>query len=178
MTVIEKIIGYASWYHGQKEKRGPKGEQNQGFLDPAFEKEMKTTGWYPSGAWCMFFVILIWKKVFKDDAIALASILKTFNGSAKQTADRVIKEGYWETGHLPEPGAIAIFLNGKGPFGHAAIVKRSDFKNNTMWNVEANTNGEGSREGELVNANKPRTIKRAYTPTGLNIYIYIYPRKK
>lgn len=178
MTIVDKIIAFASWYDGRKEKRGKNGEQNQGFYDADFEKEMKSVGWYVGGAWCMFFVILIWIKAFAGDIKSLASIRKTFNGSAKQTADRVIKEGYFETGLVPEPGAIGIFLKGYGSAGHAVIVKTTDFKNNTMYNVEANTNGEGSREGELVNANKSRTIKREFTPTGLNIYIYIYPRLK
>ncbi|RYY09100.1 MAG: CHAP domain-containing protein, partial [Chitinophagaceae bacterium] len=125
-----------------------------------------------------FFVLLIWKKVFRKDTEALASILKTFNGSAKQTADRVKKEGYFETGTEPEPGAICIWLNGNGPAGHAGIVKSTSKKTNTMYNVEGNTNGAGSREGDRVNANKPRTIKREFQPNGLNVYLYIYPRKK
>lgn len=172
MNTVQKLIAYASWYDGRKEKKG-----NSGFENEAFEKEMKTTGWYLGAAWCMFFVILIWKKVFKEDKEAYASILKTFNGSAKQTADRVKKEGYWETGDEPEPGAICIWLLGNGPSGHAAIVKSKDLKTNTMYNVEGNTNGAGSREGEVVNANKARTIKRPFQAKGLNVYLYIYPRK-
>lgn len=173
MMVVEKIIAFASWYDGKKEKKG-----NTGFEDEAFEKEMKSVGWYVKAAWCMFFVLLIWIKVFWDDKEALASIRKTFNGSAKQTADNVVKAGYFETGQDPEPGAICIFLLGKGPSGHAAIVKKADLKTNTMYNVEGNTNGAGSREGDRVNADKPRTINRPYKADGLNVYLYIYPRKK
>lgn len=173
MNIVEKIIAFASWYDGYKEKKG-----NSAFEDASFEKEMKAVGWYVGAPWCMFFVLLIWKKVFRTDAEALASILKTFNGSAKQTADNVKKAGYFETGTEPEAGAICIFLLGNGPSGHAAIVKTVSKKTNTMYNVEGNTNGAGSREGEVVNANKPRTIKRDFQPAGLNPYLFIYPRKK
>lgn len=173
MNVVEKIIAFASWYDGYSEKKG-----NSGFADASFEAEMKSVGWYKGAPWCMFFVFLIWKKVFRNDVDALKSILKTFNGSAKQTADRVKKDGYFETGDTPEPGAICIFLLGNGPSGHAAIVKTVEKKNNTMYDIEGNTNGFGSRDGEVVNANKPRTIKRDFQPAGLNPYLYIYPRKK
>lgn len=173
MTIVETILAYASWYDGYKEKKG-----NSGFENADFEIEMKSVGWYFGAPWCMFFVFLIWKKVFRKDAEALASILKTFNGSAKQTADRVKKEGYFETGTTPEAGAICIWLLGNGPSGHAGIVKKVEAKNNTMYNVEGNTNNAGNREGEVVNANKPRTIKRDFQPKGLNVYLYIYPRKK
>lgn len=173
MTTVEKIIAFASWYDGRKEKKG-----NTGFEDSFFEKEMLSAGWYLNAPWCMFFVLMIWKKVFKADVEALASILKTFNGSAKQTADNVKKAGYFETGLIPKAGAICIFLLGNGPPGHAAMVKKVDLKNNTMCNIEGNTNGAGSREGELVNADKPRTIKRDFQPNGLNVYLYIYPIKK
>jgi len=173
MNVVQTIIAYASWYDGQKEKKG-----NAGFIDPAFEKEMRSAGWYKGGPWCAFFVLMIFKKVFKALPEFYAAIVGSFNGSAKQTADNVIKSGILETGDIPEPGAICVFLLGNGPSGHEVIVKTVDFKNNTMYCIEGNTNGAGSREGEVVNANKPRTIKRPFQPNGLNVYKYIYPRLK
>lgn len=170
MTIVAKIVSYAKWYDGRKEKKG-----NKGFEDAAFEKEMKSAGWYLGAPWCMFFVLLIWRKVFVGDTRYL---LKGFNGSAKQTADNVVKAGLLATGHVPEVGALAIYLLGKGPQGHAAIVGEVDIPGNTIINIEGNTNGFGSRDGEVVNANKPRTINRDFKAAGLNIYLYIYPRLK
>lgn len=173
MEVVEKIIAFASWYDGRKEKKG-----NSGFVVPEFEAEMIKAGWYKGAAWCMFFVILIWRKVFINEPTFYSKIVRQFNGSAKQTADRVVAAGDFETGQDPEPGAICIFLHGHGPAGHAAIVKSVVKKQNTMYNIEGNTNSAGSREGDSVNANKPRTIKRDFRSDGLNVYLYIYPRLK
>lgn len=173
MNFIEKIISYASWYDGRKEKKG-----NQGWEDAAFEKEMKSAGWYLGAAWCAFFVKMIFKKVFTNEPTLYGPVNRQFNGSAKQTADNVVKAGDLETGDIPEPGCVVVWLLGNGPSGHEAIVKSVDLKNNTMYCIEGNTNGAGSREGDRVNANKPRTIKRAFQPNGLNVYKYIYPRLK
>lgn len=173
MTIPQTIIAYAAWYNGRKERPG-----NSGFYDANFEKEMLSAGWYKGAPWCMFFVIMIWKKVFKKDILILAAIINCFNGSAKQTADRTVKAGILETGQEPEEGAICIFLHGHGPSGHAAVVREVSKKTNTMFNIEANTNISGSREGEIVDARKARTIKRDFQPNGLNVYLYIYPRLK
>lgn len=173
MTIVEKIIAYASWYDGRKEKKG-----NTGWEDAKFEKEMVSAGWYLKAPWCAFFVKMILTKVFINEPTLYGPMLRQFNGSAKQSADNVIKAGNFETGNTPEPGAIVIFLLGNGPSGHMGIVKSVDLKNNTMYNIEGNTNGAGSREGEVVNAWKPRTIKRAFQANGLNVYKYIYPRLK
>lgn len=170
MTTVEKIISYASWYDGRKEKKG-----NAGFIDEDFEKEMKSAGWYKGAPWCAFFVLMILRKVFFGEDRGL---IAGFNGSAKQTADNVKKLELLETGTEPEPGAIVIWLLGKGPSGHVGIVTSVDKKNNVMYTIEGNTNGAGSREGEVVNANKARTIQRPFKADGLNVYLYIYPRKK
>lgn len=173
MTFVEKIIAYAEWYDGRKEKKG-----NGGFLDEKFEKEMRSAGWYVGGAWCAFFVIMILKKVLTNEPTLYGPLIRQFNGSAKQSADNVMKAGDFATGDVPERGAICVFLNGKGPSGHMVIVKSFDLKQNVMYCIEGNTNSSGSREGDSVNANKPRTIKRAFKENGLNVYKFIYPRLK
>jgi len=173
MDIVQTIIAYASWYHGKKEKKG-----NSGWEDPKFEKEMKSAGWYMGAPWCAFFVLMVLKKVFINEPKFFGPLTRQFNGSAKQTADNVIAAGDFETGDVPEEGCVVVWLLGHGPFGHVGIVKSIDFKSNTMYCIEGNTNGAGSREGDQVNANKPRTIKRDFQPNGLNVYKYIYPRLK
>lgn len=170
MNYAPTLISYARWYIGQKEKPG-----NSGFIDPKFEKEMKSAGWRLKDPWCATWVKMVVRKLFTGHL--LDSINSTFNASAKQTFDNVKKAGVFETGTVPEPGAICICLHGHGPAGHEYIVESVDFKNNTMATLEGNTNASGSREGDRV-ASKLRTIDRPFTPTGLNVYGYIYLREK
>jgi len=178
MTLAQRIIVYASWYKGKKEKKG-----NSGFEDPVFEKEMKGIGWYLQAAWCAFFTKLLGKKAIEDDSelmkdpAFLKAWLDQANGSAKQTFDRVKKAGFFETGSVPEAGCLVIWLLGDGPSGHAGIVESVNTKTNTMYTIEGNTNGSGSREGDQV-AGKPRTINREPAPGRLNVYGYIYLRRK
>jgi hypothetical protein len=170
MTNIEKAIAYASWYIGRKEKPG-----NSGFIDPEFEAEMKAAGWIRGNPWCATFGLLIVFKILVGKL--LVSAKKTFNASAKQTFDKTKAAGVLQTGTIPEPGAICIFLHGHGPAGHEGIVEAVNFKTNTMTLIEGNTNASGSREGDQV-ARKLRTITRPFTATGLNVYGYIYLREK
>ncbi|WP_316743430.1 CHAP domain-containing protein [Pedobacter antarcticus] len=170
MTATQKIIAYAEWYIGQLEKKG-----NSGFVDPKFEKEMIGAGWQKGDPWCASFVRMVALKVFTGEL--QAAVRSQFNASAKQTFDRVKKAGIFATGDQPEEGAIAVWLNGKGPAGHIGIVKTVNLKTNTMNTIEGNTNASGSREGDRVAA-KPRTIKRDFAPSGLNVYGYIYLRLK
>lgn len=164
------IISYARWYIGRLEKKG-----NAGFQDPKFEKEMADAGWRKGDAWCATFAKMVWRKAFNGDL--LTAINKSLNPGAKASADNMRKAGKLETGTVPEPGAIVIWQHGYGPAGHAGIVEKVDFKTNTMYCIEGNTNASGSREGDRVAA-KPRTITRPFTKDGLNVYLYIYPRLK
>lgn len=170
MNYAQKLIAYSKWYVGRKEKKG-----NSGFIDPKFEKEMISAGWYKGAAWCAFFVLMVVKKVLTGTLLAAA--IKQFNGSAKQTFDNVKKAGTFETGTEPEEGAICVWLHGNGPSGHMAIVEDPLKHVNTMGTIEGNTNDAGNREGEVV-AEKLRTIDRPFNPAGLNVYGYIYLREK
>jgi len=170
--IVENVIAFASWYIGRKEKKG-----NSGFEDPAFEKEMVKAGWRKGDPWCATFVRLIYLKVFIADQVLLSAVKSQFNASAKQTFDNAKRAGVFETGSVPEPGAVCVCLNGYGPAGHEFIVESVSFKTNTMSTIEGNTNASGSREGDRV-AGKLRTISRSFQSNGLNVYGYIYPRLK
>lgn len=163
----DAFIAYAKWYIGQMEKPG-----NSGFKDLGFEKEMVAAGWLKGDPWCATFMKMVFRKLFTGDL--LAAVNKQFNASAKQTADRVKAAGVFATGTVPVPGAVVLFLHGRGPSGHAGMVESVDLKSNTMYCIEGNTNASGSREGDRV-ARKPRTINRGFSADGLNVYLYIYP---
>lgn len=164
------IVSYARWYKGQKEKKG-----NAGFVDPAFEKEMVGAGFRKGDAWCATFGKMVWRKAF--DGELLASVNRNLNPGAKASADNMRKAGIFETGTVPEVGALVMFLHGHGPAGHEGIVSAVDIKKNAMSVVEGNTNASGSREGDQV-AEKLRTITRPFSKDGLNVYLYVYPRLK
>jgi hypothetical protein len=164
------FVSYARWYIGQFEK-----PSNSGFKDPAFEKEMVAAGWLKGDAWCATFAKMVFRKLFTGELLTIVN--RQFNAGAKLSANNAKKSGVFETGTVPEPGAIVYFTHGNGPSGHAGIVESVDFKTNTMYCIEGNTNASGSREGDRV-ARKARTITRPFSPTGLNVYLYVYPRLK
>ncbi|WP_285055135.1 hypothetical protein [Pedobacter ginsengisoli] len=169
-TIVTNFIVFTAWYIGRTEK-----SKNSGFHDPKFEKELTAAGWYKGAPWCAFFIKMVFRKLFTGNL--LQAVNAQFNGSAKQTFDNVKAGGVFETGLIPEPGAVCVCLLGHGPAGHEFMVEWVDFKSNTMGTIEGNTNASGSREGNCV-ARKLRTITRSFTPTGLNVYGYIYPRIK
>nr|WP_199079068.1 CHAP domain-containing protein [Pedobacter sp. ASV19] len=170
--IVKNVIEYSAWYIGQLEKPG-----NSGFKDASFQREMEKAGWRLGDPWCASFGKLIYLKVFINDPVLLAAVKTQFNASARETFNNVKRAGIFETGDTPEPGAIVVYLHGKGPSGHEGIVESVDFKINTQTNIEGNTNASGSREGDRV-ARKLRTIKRDFNPAGLNVLGYIYPRRK
>jgi hypothetical protein len=169
MKKFEFIIAAALYYVGKTEKKG-----NAGFNDPAFEKELKSVGWYEGAPWCAFFVKLIYKKAYRHHADLLAAVLKDFNGSAMQTYKNCQKSGVFEVGNVPKPGAVVVWAKGAGPSGHEGVVMSVD--GNTMYCIEGNTNNHGSRDGDTV-AQKPRTVKRDFQKEGLNIIGYIYAKE-
>lgn len=170
IQIATKFIAFASWYIGQLEKSG-----NSGFKDKAFEAEMVGAGWIFGDPWCATFLRMVALKLFTG---RLRDAIKSqFNASAKQTFDRVKKAGIFETGDVPEEGAIVVWLHGHGPSGHIGLVEDVDLINNVMTCIEANTNASGSREGDRV-AEKKRTIDRPFQAGGLNVYGYIYLREK
>lgn len=172
MNIINLIITTAMYYVGQLETKS-----NSGFANKAFQKLMEAAGWYKGAPWCAFFGKAIYKIAFKDQPELLAIVNKCCSGSAKQTFDNFKKDGRFEVGDTPEPGAIVVWLHGHGPSGHEGIVSTVDAANNTMVVIEGNTNASGSREGDRV-ATKYRTVNRGFQAAGLNVYGYIYPRLK
>ena len=169
MKTSEFIVAAAEWYNGRTEKSG-----NSGFNDSAFEKELKSAGWYKGLAWCAFFTKLIYSKAYKSD-INIANVIKNkFNGGALSTFNNVKADKTFKVSELPKIGAIAVWQHGSSSSGHVGIVKSFDMEKNTMTCIEGNTNASGSREGDRV-AIKLRTIKRQIKGSGLNLKGFIHP---
>lgn len=162
-----KIVAIAISHIGKLEKPG-----NTGFFDAAFERDMKAVGWYVKAPWCAFFVRLVWQYAYADHKGMLQAVKVSLTGGALDTFHRVKTNGTFEIGSEPRPGAIIIWSNGKGPFGHAGIVL--GVFANAMITIEGNTNLNGSPEGDRVEL-KLRTVKRDFTANGLNVAGYIYP---
>ena len=170
MDRASKIIEVAKSYLGIIEK-----SNNTGWYNARFEAKMKKAGWYKGAFWCAFGTKVIWLEAYSDNAAFVAIINKCFNGSARETLANAKANGTFATGTEPKPGAIVIWLKGKGPSGHAGIVISVD--GNTMVTIECNTNASGSRNGDRV-ARKLRTVHRDFQAEGLNVAGYIYPFQK
>lgn len=167
MNVAQRIIEAARSYVGVLERPG-----NTGWYNADFQAAMKKAGWYNTAPWCAYFVKWVWMMVYADNKAVLAVVNTWFNGSAKQTYDNAKRNRTFAVGSVPKPGAIVVWLNGRGPAGHAGIVV--SVSGNTMTTIEGNTNISGSREGDRV-AEKLRTVNRDWQASGLNVYGYIYP---
>ena len=146
MNKIEEIVANAVSYIGQRENAA---RNNSGFLDPAFEAEMKEEGWQKSWAWCAIFAKVVFKNVFPERA---AELDKLFSPSAVQTF-RNFKNAGHAISNVPTAGALVIWQtmdDGKAmATGHVGIVV-SVANPLTFETVEGNTSGEGVREGWIL----------------------------
>lgn len=133
---------------------------------------MLLVGWYRGGSWCAFFVRLVLLKAFADDK-RLAVIRKCCSGNAQLTFANFKKDGTFQTGQNPKNGALAVWQFGKSSSGHIGIISNASYDPNTFQDIEGNTNGGGSREGDQV-AEKLRTLKRDFKATGLNLIGFVY----
>jgi len=153
------IVATANSYVGKREKKN-----NGGFLDPQFEREMRSIGFQTGHAWCMYFVELVWRKAYRViNAIADAELHKLFSASVMQTRNNFVNAGKkfgFKLSQTGEPGDIVIWQSRKNKsLGHTGILTTTVTKNSKDFNtIEGNTNASGGREGIEV-ARKYRMIK-------------------
>lgn len=169
MTTLQFMVAAAEWYVGRTELKG-----NKGFNDKAFEKELKSVGWYMTAPWCAFFVRLILVKAYRNNPELLAKVKKLMSGSTQASYNAFVKDGTFTVDDTPAVGAVVIWQHGNTASGHTGIVQSFDLAKNTMTVIEGNTNASGSREGDRV-AIKLRTINRPHTVSGLNLKGFIHP---
>ena len=168
MTRGEKIAAIAKSYIGQQEI-----QPNAGFKDPAFLAKMVARGWEKGQPWCGYFGKQCWVEGYADNPQFQLKIKQLLNGGAQSTLENCKASGLFVINMIPAPGALIIFLEGKGPEGHEA-VGTSAAMNNIFQTVEGNTNTDGSRDGYEVAA-KTHELGRPYNPKGLNIVAIIHP---
>jgi len=167
MTRAQLIVSIAKQYTGQKEKPG-----NSGFVDVVFQKLLVAAGWLVGQSWCAYFVKMVWKQAYANNADLLSVVNRMCNGGALMTLNNMKNNGRFVVNMTPVIGAIVIWKHGKGPQGHAGIVIGID--GNTLRTIEGNTNASGSREGDCV-AQKLRTVSRDFKAIGLNLVGFIHP---
>lgn len=167
--IQNKIIEVANQYVGIKELKG-----NMGWEDKIFEAKMKKIGWYKTAPWCMFFVKLVWTQAYAelyptDNTHILSIISSNITGGSIDSAERVKKYKDFQFSGVPQPGAIAIYRK-TATTGHGAIVITAG--EDITVNIEGNTNGAGSRDGDKV-ARKNRAYK---TKSGLELLGFVIPK--
>lgn len=159
VNLRNEIVKVATSYVGKKEKKN-----NGGFLDPQFEREMRSIGFQTGHAWCMLFVEMVWRKAYKIwNAIADTEMNKLFSASVMQTRNNFVNAGKkhgFKLSQTGEPGDIVIWQSRRNrALGHTGILTTSVTKNSKDFNtIEGNTNASGGREGVEV-ARKYRMIK-------------------
>lgn len=152
--MIETIVAVANSYVGQREKPG-----NLGFIDSAFEEKMKAVGWFKGAAWCAYFSKLVYKEAMQKEKLAdIQKLMSLFSPMAIVTYRKFDSAGY-NTDKTPKLGSLVVWQKGTTAQGHIGIVTKEISSKNWI-SVEGNTNGEGSRDGEVVAA-KNRTITGA-----------------
>lgn len=168
MSISEKIVKVAKGFIGQQEIKG-----NKGFKEAEFEDKMREVGFKTSHAWCSYFAELVWTEAYSDNADMLKLIRKNFSGSSYRTLQNFSELGM--DSKDAEVGSIVIWRKKKNgaytTLGHVGIV--TEVHDDYFMSVEGNTNGAGSREGEVV-AEK----KRYYSwnkDKGLELSAFIHP---
>jgi surface antigen len=167
MTRAQKIIAIATSYIGQQEV-----QPNQSFKDPSFLAKMIARGWKKGQAWCSYFAKQCYVEAYADNPRLLPVIKSCGSGGAANTLENYKGDGTFTISKIPVPGAIAIFKDGKGPLGHAAIV--TSVSGITFLTVEGNTNTDGSRDGYEVAA-KSHQLNQPFKAKGLNLVAFIIP---
>ena len=173
-TIENKVSEKAYSFVGETEIKG-----NKGFKNPIFWKLMNSVGFKVNDPWCMYFVELVWSKVYEELGAkeVVEKYSKIFSASATKTW-RNFKKIKHPMGYTPKKGAIAIFQTYKKgvPFwtGHGVIVK--DIEGLTIQTVEGNTRKNVmDRDGGSVCEKEYRNYESLFhVINGLRLLGFIY----
>lgn len=143
----------------------PRGMQNQGFTDKAFEADLLKLGWRKSQAYCAY-AVMRWLTLAADSRIRQMSpsTVSSFNQFRKQKPALVHNK--------PAVNSLVIWQKDGTPFGHIGIVTEV-LQDGAFKTVEGNTSVKSGseREGDGI-GNKLRSLKPM---GGLLILGFIYP---
>lgn len=137
---MHPIISNAKQYIGKEEIPG-----NKGFLDPEFDKKMRSIGWITGWAWCMAFCRLNYLEIYPQFSDMIKrnigfGVINTFTNCSKEPFFTIVQE--------PEEGGIVCWSTGKGN-GHCGLVE-TKLQEHQILDIEGNTNKKGGREGLYV----------------------------
>jgi hypothetical protein len=157
----------AKGYVGQSEIPG---FDNQKFIDPAFEAQMKSIGWYssPTAYWCNWFTNLVWREAYSQVGATdpkIQNIFKTkldskvlppLTAGCFRTLDVAVSKGFGKNLGginiqsakniaLPKPGDMIIYSS-----GHTNICVAVDPINRTFDTIGGNEGTANSRNGSSV----------------------------
>ncbi len=108
-------------------------------------------GWLKGQAWCAYTGKAIWYNAFLvDDPAGAKLILKYATGSALGTYNAFKKSKEFHVQAAPTLGALVIYIEGDGPFGHEGVVTWVHPTLESFKFVSGNTSKAGSREGTTV----------------------------
>lgn len=120
---------------------------------------MESYGWQKGWPWCMSFVktIYLHTEMMFGNPKRVEKLYQLLSASVHNTWKAVKSSSEFQTSKKPlKPGCIVFWDTGHG-HGHAGIYLGYKDKEH-IYEVEGNTNGYGSRDGEYV-AIKSRTLR-------------------
>lgn len=163
---MNKVSEIAQSYNGQREISG-----NKGFVDPKFDKKMRSIGFYTGAPWCGFFAILVWKEAGED--------FELLSSSSMRLIERATKAKNWHT--KPVAGSVVVwatFKNGvRQSTGHIGIVTDVNSNGVDYTTEEGNTTDKGGREGvQVATRNRHLTQDKWEVDNGLRLMGFIHPK--
>ena len=156
-----RLSDEARKYLGQREISG-----NAGFVDPAFEAEMKEEGWQKGWAWCCVVARLWAVNCWPDKA---DNIRKLFSPSVIQTY-RNFRDTAYVSREIPQVDGLVFYQSYKDgspkETGHIGVISSVDLNGRRYMDISGNTNEAGSREGILV-GEKSHSFENTNVENGL-----------
>lgn len=171
--ILQRIVKESKRWDGIQEIPG-----NMGWEHEEFQRMMRDVGWDFGLAWCMFYVKMIYYKVFGNTEYGL-QIYRDLTGGAVQSLHNCQQSPRWMTDVRNEvEGAIVIWRNKPHPWhGHAGIVIQAGAGEigSHFITSEGNTNSIGGREGGVVEVGKTRVNNHGDPGSGLVVEGFILP---
>jgi hypothetical protein len=123
---------------------------NKSFADATFEQMLKEVGWKSGDAWCMYFVLAVYKKVLPNKAEEIKQLSGSTQSAFNKAQLKMVPNFIAITSGRPKRGDIAIWQDtGNRAFGHAGIVIKTTSKKfpQGFTTIEGNTSANSQFYG-------------------------------